>query len=592
MNTRENPDAKNRDSLPTQAENSSFDSNTDQYLERIKKGQETIEQILDGIRVDGAIYNSIKEKFYAQVPSSSRDSKNTPLPHPTLEVFLAQTTLTTDETVNLENKKVRDAILYFSKLDWEKEEERQTKEIERQKQIDNLRKDLGVPETPVEASKDVPQQEVVDSISEKIRLEKNIQLPEMTRAYDQEAIGDLNGSHEGLIAHLSNRDLISLENGEPAWTGQDKKVVLIGDILGDRTPEGLKIYGDLIKLKEQAQKAGGDVVWLSGNHENMFNAALCGFSTEFGESVADDMQKRLNQYAGNLELAEFLPASEKNQIVAELLGKKGEILETIKDSIVRKERTLKFMRSSPENYNSADINLWVSTIEGLKNKQSFIENADESVQVNELLSIHELLPKSLQNLIGNKILEHTDSIKENMRSEHPEIIESIKQQQLIQIQDDVLYTHTNLTTGMVEMIFKNTNEGESISDSINKLNTFYKHCLESYIDGKASELTPVQISNFNKIRDAFISTSGGSRINFSEDPKLSDAEKEEMKKKLKALGVNLVVHGHNDEEGNPKGSSDLPIISIDRSAYKSDNPKNYSPTSAGTISKNGSFSYF
>ena len=305
------------------------------------------------------------------------------------------------------------------------------------------------------------------------------------------------------------------------------------------------------------------------------------------------MQKRLSQYAGNLELAEFLPASEKNQIIAEFLGKRGEILETIKDSIMRKERTLKFMRSSPENYNPTDINLWVNTIEGLKNKQSFVENADGSVQISELLSIHELLPKkSVQNLIGNKILEHTDSIKETIRSEHPEIIESIKQQQLIQIQDDVLYTHTNLTTGMVELLFKNINTGETLTDSANKLNTFYKYCLESYIDGKASELSPTQISSFNKIRDAFISTSDGSRINFSEDPKLSDQEKEDMKKKLKALGVNLVIHGHNDEEGSLKGSSELPIISIDRSAYKSDNPKNYSPTSASAISKDGTFSYY
>lgn len=593
MNTRENPDAKNKDNLPTQAESSSFDSNTDQYLEQIKKGRETIEQILDGIKVDGAIYNSIKEKFYTQVPFKLRQKTGSPLPYPELEAFLPQETLTTDEEENTQNKRVRTAILYFSKAEWTVLEEKESKEAERQKRIADLKKGLGIEPAPDKTEDAAPQPEVeISSEEKKIQLEKTVQLPEMERKHDQEAIGDLNGSHEGLVAHLENRDLASLEGDELIWKGGDKKVVFIGDILGDRTPEGLKVYGDLIKLKEQAQKAGGDVVWLSGNHENMFNAALCGFSTEFGESVADDMQKRLNQYAGNLELAGFLPASEKNQIVAEFLGKRGEILETIKDSIMRKERTLKFMRSSPENYSLADINLWASTIESLKNKQSFIENADESVQINELLSIHELLPKSLQNLIGNKILEHTDSIKEKMRSEHPEIIESIKQQQLIQIQDDALYTHTNLTKGMVELLFKNMNAGETLIDSVNKLNAFYKYCLESYIDGKASELSPAQISNFNKIRDAFISTSGGSRINFSEDPKLSDEEKEDMKKKLKALGVNLVIHGHNDEEGSLKGSSDLPIISIDRSAYKSDNPKNFSPTSAGAISKNGSFSYF
>lgn len=593
MNSREKSTGIDKKNTQEQTEKSAFSHKTDEYLDRIKAGKETIEQVLSGITPDGPIYNAIKEKFYAEVPFRLREKSGRPLPYPELEAFLPQQTLTTDEEENTRNKRVRIAILKFSEADWEKEEHARAKESEKQERIADLKKGLGVEPEPAKTEDVAPQPEVEISEEKKIQLEKNIQLPEMHREYDQEAIGDLNGSHEGLIAHLENRDLASLEGDKLTWKAGDKKVVFIGDILGDRTPEGLKIYTDLIKLKEQAQKAGGDVVWLSGNHENMFNATLCGFSTEFGGSVADDMQKRLSQYAGNLELAEFLPESQKNQIIAEFLGKKGEILETIKDSIMRKERTLKFMRSSPENYNSSDINLWVNTIEGLKNKQSFVENADGSVQISELLSIHELLPKkSVQNLIGNKILEHTDSIKETIRSEHPEIIESIKQQQLIQIQDDVLYTHTNLTTGMVELLLKNMNAGETLTDSANKLNTFYKYCLGSYIDGKASELSPTQTSSFNKIRDAFISTSEGSRINFSEDPKLSDEEKEDMKKKLKALGVNLVIHGHNDEEGDPKGSSELPIISIDRSAYKSDSPKNYSPTSAGAISKKGSFSYF
>ncbi len=593
MNSRERPTGIDKKNIPEQAGDSSFSQKTDEYLDRIKKGKETIEQVLSGVTPDGSIYNSIKEKFYAQVPFKLREKTGRPYPYPVLEAFLPQETLTTDEEKNIQNKRVRTAILYFSKAEWAVVEEKESKEAERQEKIAGLKKGLGVETEPDKTEDAPPQPETEISEEKKIQLEKNIRLPEMERKHDQESIGDLNGSHEGLIAHLGNRDLASYEGGKFTWEGGDKRVVFIGDILGDRTPEGLKVYGDLIKLKEQAQKAGGDVVWLSGNHENMFNATLCGFSTEFGGSVADDMQKRLSQYAGNLELAEFLPASEKNQIIAEFLGKRGEILETIKDSIMRKERTLKFMRSSPENYNPTDINLWVNTIEGLKNKQSFVENADGSVQISELLSIHELLPKkSVQNLIGNKILEHTDSIKETIRSEHPEIIESIKQQQLIQIQDDVLYTHTNLTTGMVELLFKNINTGETLTDSANKLNTFYKYCLESYIDGKASELSPTQISSFNKIRDAFISTSDGSRINFSEDPKLSDQEKEDMKKKLKALGVNLVIHGHNDEEGSLKGSSELPIISIDRSAYKSDNPKNYSPTSASAISKDGTFSYY
>lgn len=116
-------------------------------------------------------------------------------------------------------------------------------------------------------------------------------------------------------------------------------------------------------------------------------------------------------------------------------------------------------------------------------------------------------------------------------------------------------------------------------------------CLRSYLENPQPNLSDAQISSFNKIRDTFISTSSASRINFFEDPTLSDDQKRDIQSTLTRLGVNLVIHGHNDENGVPKGSSQLPILSIDRSAYKSDNPKNYAPTSASAVSKNGIVSY-
>jgi len=572
-----------------------FSGKTEEYFDRIKNGSETIENILQGVTVDGAIYNSIKQKFYEVVPSSCRDNKNKPLPFPILEEFLTQGTLSVNEDENIKNQRIRTAILYFSEYEWEKAEQQIDRESQEKEQIEKIREEIGVPEDSFKEDvihHDILQEKSEEFIGQEILLERTISLPEMERKHDQEAIGDLNGSYLGFVEHLLNRDLVYSENGGLVWKGDNKKVVFVGDILGDRTPEGLKIYESLLKLKEQAQIKSGDVSWLSGNHENMFNAVLTGFSTEFGVSVEIDMQKRLNQYSGNLELASFLPEKERTFIIYEVINKKDSILNDLQETIKRKEKTLRIMQSPDGSFNKNDINQWINTIESLKKKYIFFENINDSTSIEEVLSVSEFLPKTVQNLIGVKILENRTQIKESLKSSNQKILESIKQQKLILMYDDTLYVHTNLTKDMAEIIFKNTNSNGSIGEAIKNINAFYTHCLSAYVDDRQDELSSAQIDNFNKIRDIFISTSSQSRINFSEDSSLSGEQKREIKEKLKTLGVNLVIHGHNDEEGKPLGDSDLPIVSIDRSAYKSDNPKNFYPTSAGVVSKNNTFSYY
>lgn len=574
-----------------------FSAKVTEYFERIKKGEQKIEDILNGIQEDGAIFNSIKQEAYSMVPHSCRDNTNKPYDFPVLEDFLVNQTLSTNEEENMRNKRLRKAILYFSKLDWEKEEQKMAVRTEEEQYIQELKKQLDIevsdPEKEIvnERPSESTKEDFDNFQNEKTVLEKNIQLPERIREHEQEPIGDLNGSYESFVAHLTNRDLATFENGEMTWTGQDKKVVFVGDILGDRTPQGLRIYADLLKLKNLAQKAGGDVTWLSGNHENMFNAVLCGFPTEFGSSVEVDMQKRLNQYSGNLELVEFLPDSVKDQITSEVKAKKEVILNELNETIQAKERVLRHMKSN--NFGQKEISIREELLLELKNNKDLIENIETTpIEVGQVLSMSEYMPKSIQNTMGKAILENRSSIKETMRTQQPEMIEAMREQQLIEMYDDTLYVHTNLTKEMVEIIKKNINEGQTVADSIKKINTFYQNCLNAYIDDNEKSLNQSQIDSFNKIRDVFISTSSESRVNFSENPNLTSEEKERIETELKSLGINLVVHGHNDEDGTPKGSSTLPILSIDRSAYKSDNPRSFSPISAGSISKTGQVSYF
>jgi hypothetical protein len=79
------------------------------------------------------------------------------------------------------------------------------------------------------------------------------------------AVGDLHGDYEAWIAIARDAGLIDPKN---RWAGGTATLVQTGDIT-DRGPDSLKIIRHLQKLQKEAQKAGGKVVVLIGNHEAM-----------------------------------------------------------------------------------------------------------------------------------------------------------------------------------------------------------------------------------------------------------------------------------------------------------------------------------
>ncbi len=79
------------------------------------------------------------------------------------------------------------------------------------------------------------------------------------------AIGDLHGDYEAFEALLLEAGLIN-ERGR--WAGGDTIFVQTGDI-PDRGPDSLKIIRRIRKLQKQAQRKGGRVIALVGNHEAM-----------------------------------------------------------------------------------------------------------------------------------------------------------------------------------------------------------------------------------------------------------------------------------------------------------------------------------
>lgn len=83
------------------------------------------------------------------------------------------------------------------------------------------------------------------------------------------AIGDLHGDMEKTLTSLRlARVLGEDEEGEYCWAGGDTVVVQLGDVL-DRGNTEIGIIKLLMQLDEQAQKEGGAVYMLNGNHESL-----------------------------------------------------------------------------------------------------------------------------------------------------------------------------------------------------------------------------------------------------------------------------------------------------------------------------------
>lgn len=79
------------------------------------------------------------------------------------------------------------------------------------------------------------------------------------------AVGDLHGDHAAFVAILRAARLIDARDH---WIGADAILVQTGDV-ADRGPDTLRIVRDLMRLQREANRAGGRVVALAGNHEAM-----------------------------------------------------------------------------------------------------------------------------------------------------------------------------------------------------------------------------------------------------------------------------------------------------------------------------------
>jgi hypothetical protein len=79
------------------------------------------------------------------------------------------------------------------------------------------------------------------------------------------AVGDVHGAFDRFVAMLKTAGIL---DGDDRWAGGRTHLVQVGDVL-DRGIEGPKALDLLMRLEGQAEKAGGRVHSLLGNHEVM-----------------------------------------------------------------------------------------------------------------------------------------------------------------------------------------------------------------------------------------------------------------------------------------------------------------------------------
>lgn len=119
------------------------------------------------------------------------------------------------------------------------------------------------------------------------------------------AVEDLFGDMRLFEKHVATLGVAEKDSrGRWKWTGGNKKVVFLGDILGDRDMDGTEIVTIINDLAAQAEKQGGQVDILCGNHDMFFIRFLSHLETnEWGKRMAMDT----GQAVGIWELAQFDP---------------------------------------------------------------------------------------------------------------------------------------------------------------------------------------------------------------------------------------------------------------------------------------------
>lgn len=294
----------------------------------------------------------------------------------------------------------------------------------------------------------------------------------------------MNGSFDALISQLKRLKLICKnENCEFIWNGGSRKLILIGDILCDRTPEGIEIIQLLLRLKDQAELSNGNIIFILGNHEDI----LISFLLE-------------RQVAKALETKDSLEAL----LVAACLVKSNDQKQTF---LWQGKGILEFIHKwSAIGRKSRDLVELQNKIEQMILNGDFIELS--------------LLPSeirlNMRNSISGRIL-----------------LDALTEMKLVYRDGDTLIFHTEPTKEMLSLL----DEGENLDEKIMLINSEYKACLKALL---FEEGILKKNNNFNFFSRIFLHPDNRSFV----DSFIRDEQIAVLMHKLRCKGIKNILHGH------------------------------------------------
>lgn len=147
------------------------------------------------------------------------------------------------------------------------------------------------------------------------RLDRPTPIAEVPRPLPVKLIGDLHGQYVAYVDNLRAAGLID-QNGH--YVGGAQVTVFHGDILADRGTGSFEILRNLRTLRQQALEAGGDVVVLAGNHEDMAISFLSGENIAAANVDGLSMGIHNEQGAGLVEFIKVFSTRDGHEKVTNL----------------------------------------------------------------------------------------------------------------------------------------------------------------------------------------------------------------------------------------------------------------------------------
>lgn len=229
----------------------------------------------------------------------------------------------------------------------------------------------------------------------KFKLKKSITIPECEYNFPNKmlVISDIEGNFEGLKLILQGNKII---NDDFKWTFGNNHLILLGDFF-DRGTNVTECLWLIYKLEEEAEKKGGKVHFILGNHEVMNMKGQLKYVRNKYKENADTLKLDYNKwYSKNAELGHWLRSKNSVEKIGNLLFTHGGIHKNLAknytieeiNNITRSTIDKKTMKN--DLFLGENSPLWYRGIAKEEESQEDLENTLSQYNVQKLIIGHTL----------------------------------------------------------------------------------------------------------------------------------------------------------------------------------------------------------